>query len=154
MTTIKNLCCVIVLGMLLSSVGCQNTVNSVENKDKTMRPDVIASARVVTDGFLKNRLLLKSVEKAETSDGFLKIQVTAVNARTGFWSELWSGMTGGNPYRIDYKFDWLDKNGMKVDTILSRWRQRTIKPGETVYFNSVSPTKNCKDFMLELKEAE
>ena len=32
--------------------GCQDTVNTVENADKTMTPNTIKDARFVTDGFV------------------------------------------------------------------------------------------------------
>ena len=61
-------------------------------------------------------------------------------------------MTGDVPYTVDYKFVWQDANGMAVDTQLSIWQSRQIKPGETVYFKSIAPTPQCKDFILNLKE--
>lgn len=45
-------------GLLLAGTGCQNTVNRVENADKTMTPNVVSDKRFVTDGFLADRLQL------------------------------------------------------------------------------------------------
>ncbi len=139
--------------LLLAGAGCQNTVNSVENSDKTMTPNIINDTRFVTDGFLRDRLKLTGVNVSETPDGLMRVQLTAVNVRTGVFAQMWSGMTGENPYRIHYKFSWLDLNGMAVDSVMSTWKEITVIPGETVHIQSVAPLKNCKDFLINLKEA-
>lgn len=133
--------------------GCQNTVNTVENADKSMTPNTINDTRFVTDGFLKDRLALKNLVTSRTPDGFLKVQLEAVNVRTGGFAQAWSGITGDNPYKIRYKFTWYDKSGMAMDTLLSDWQDITVIPGETVYLQSVAPNKDCSDFRISLKEA-
>ena len=138
----------------LMLAACQNTVNTVENADKTMTPNTIADARFVTDGFLKDRLGLQSVTMGRTADGFKRVQLEVINLRTGVLSQAWSGMTGENPYKIRYRFTWFDEDGMAVNnTVLADWRDATIIPGETLFLQSVAPTKNCSDFKISLKEA-
>jgi uncharacterized protein YcfL len=134
--------------------ACQNTVNTVENADKTMTPNTIADARFVTDGFLKDRLGLQSVTMGKTADGFKRVQLEVINLRTGVLSQAWGGITGENPYKIRYRFTWFDEDGMAVNnTVLADWRDATIIPGETLFLQSVAPTKNCSDFKISLKEA-
>lgn len=141
-------------GLLLAVAGCQNTVNRVENSDKTMTPNVINDKRFITDGFLADRLKLTGVITSTTADGLLRVQITAVNVRVGFFAQMWTGMTGENPYRIQYKFTWFDKDGMAVDSILSTWHEITVIPGEQVQIQSVAPNRDCKDFSINLKEAD
>ena len=133
--------------------GCQNTVNTVESANKTMTPNTIQDMRFITDGFLKDRLALKGVNVSRTQDGFMRVQLEAVNVRTGALAQMWSGITGENPYPIRYKFFWFDKAGMAVNGIVSDWQNVTVIPGETVYLQSVAPTKDCSDFKISLKEA-
>ena len=138
----------------LMLAACQNTVNTVENADKTMTPNTVADARFVTDGFLKDRLGLQSVTMGKTADGFKRVQLEVINLRTGVLSQAWSGITGENPYKIRYRFTWFDEDGMAVNnTVLADWRDATIIPGETLFLQSVAPTKNCSDFKISLKEA-
>lgn len=135
--------------------ACQNSVNTVENADKTMTPNTITDARFITDGFLKDRLALKSLTLSEASTGLMRAQLEVVNVRTGALSQAWSGLTGENPYKINYRFTWFDENGMAVnDMLLSTWRTATIIPGETLFLQSVAPNKKCKDFKISLKESE
>lgn len=139
--------------LLFLTAGCQNTVNTVENTDKTMTPNTINDTRFVTDGFLKDRLALKKVDISTTTDGFMRVQLEAVNVRTGGFAQVWSGLTGDNPYDVDYKFDWFDQRGMQVKTIMSNWKSIRIVPGETVYIQGIAPTDKCRDFKISLKEA-
>lgn len=140
-------------GVLLI-VGCQNTVNTVENADKEMTSNTIKDTRFITDGFLRDRLALKGVNVSKTPDGFMRVQLEVVNVRTGFFSQMWSGLTGENPYKISYKFFWFDQAGMAVDGIIYGWQSATVIPGETIYLQSVAPTKDCCDFKVNLKEAD
>jgi len=140
-------------GLLLLVAGCQNTTNRVENADKVMTPNIVNDKRFVTDGFLADRLKLTGIITSTTADDLLRVQITAVNVRTGFFSQMWSGMTRENPYPIQYKFTWFDRNGMAVDSIVSTWKDMTVIPGEEVQIQSVAPNRDCKDFTIQLKEA-
>ena len=141
-----------VMAACLVLSACQNTVNTVENADKSATPNVIRDNRFVTDGWLRDRLVLRSVKTATADSGLLRVEVTATNVRTGALAQTWSSLTGDVPYTVDYKFVWQDANGMAVETSLSIWQSRQIKPGETVFFKSIAPTPQCKDFILNLKE--
>ena len=122
----------------LMATACQDTVNTIENTNKTMNSNIVHDTRFHTDSFLKNRLALQSINTSRTQDGFMRAQLEAVNVRTGFFSELWSGLTGENPYKIRYKFVWFDRTGMAVNTtLLSDWQTAFVKPGETLYLQSV-----------------
>ena len=145
-------CFVSFCALMLVGTGCQNTVNTVENTDKTMTPNTITDTRFVTDGFLKDRLALKSVNVSQTQDGFMRVQLEAVNVRTGAFAQAWSGLKGDNPYKIQYKFDWFDANGMQVKGILSDWKTASVIPGESVYLQGIAPTSSCKDFKVSIKE--
>lgn len=135
--------------------GCQNTINTVENSEKQAYQNIIADKRFVTDGALNRRLALRSVNVYPGGEaGNFSVEITATNVRTGFWAQLWSGLTGDNPYKVDYKFTWKDDNAMTVETPLSIWRTMVIIPGETVYFKSVAPNERCKDFVLNVKESK
>ncbi len=136
----------------LLPAGCQNTVNTVENTEKSAAVNNINDTRVITDRFLRDRLALRSVHTGRTAAGLLRVEVTAVNARTRAASQLWSWMTDENPYPVDYRFTWQDAQGMTVETPLSIWRTVTLYPGEIVNFQSVAPTPECQDFVLEIKE--
>ncbi|MDD4816768.1 MAG: YcfL family protein [Victivallaceae bacterium] len=145
-------CCA--AGLLGMAGGCQNTVNTVENADKSAAPTYVNDKRVVTDGALRNRLAVAKVAVGESPNGMMVVQVEVTNMRTGFFSEAWSSMTGENPYRINYRFRWFDEKGMAVSGISSVWQEKIIYPGESAYLESVAPSRDCRDFLLDLQEAE
>lgn len=137
---------------LLLAAGCQNTVNTVEDKQKYMVPDNIQTKYISTDRFCRDRLVVESINKNTLPDGLLMIQVTVRSNRTGVWQEFWSWYTSDNPYRVEYKIDWLDANGMQVNTTNSVWIEMMLIPGETKRIQAVAPNERCKDFFLSLKE--
>lgn len=140
--------------LLLCCTGCQDTVNTVENESENATVSNVRDVRVVTDKFLRDRLLIRSVKMAPAASGNMSAEVAATNTRTGVFSQIWSGITDENPYTVAYKFIWKDESGMTVETNLSVWRTVRIHPGETVFFKSVAPNARCRDFMLDLKEAD
>ncbi len=137
----------------LAIFGCQNTVNTLENEEKSAVSDPVANRRISTDAFLRDRLLFRSVKMTPNASGSMTVEVAATNIRTGFFAQIWSWMTNENPFPVDYKFTWQDARGMTVETTLSAWRTVRIAPGETVYFKAVAPAPQCKDFILNLKES-
>lgn len=126
--------------------GCQNTVNTI-NQGRCH------DSRFITDSFLSSRLELRSIKLAPNEAGFMRAQVEAVNARTGVFSEFWSSLTGENPYKIRYRFVWLNADGIAEKSLLNDWQDLTIMPGETLYLQSVAPSKECTNFQVSLHEA-
>lgn len=141
--------------ILCSVTACQNTVNSLENKDKHANPNAISDQRFVTDGFLRDRLRLENVDVNNSAMGIMQVQVKAINVRVGVWDQMWSSMTGDNPYTVSYRFTWLNSAGMAVNSLSSsNWQNKIIYPGETVYFQATAPSNDCKDFLLNIREAQ
>jgi uncharacterized protein YcfL len=138
--------------VVIVSTGCQNTVNTVENEQKEMRVNYVRSKNISTDGHLRDRLVIASINKATLPSGFLQAQVTIRSNRVGFFTEMWSSITDENPYKISYRFNWLDSNGMEVQTASSVWQELDLIPGETRRIQSMGPNPRCKDFMLSIKE--
>lgn len=145
--------CVAGVAVMALMSGCvQNTVNTAENEQKSMVPEAIQSKYVSTDSYLRNRLRIMSIDKETTDAGLLHVQVTFRSERVGVFSEFWSWFTGENPYKVEYKFDWLDSKGMQVFTATSTWKEIDLMPGETMRVQSMAPNEKCKDFMLSMKE--
>ena len=141
-----------IVGACLLLCACQSTVDTVENRDKSMQRNKVDTSRVSTDSYLKGRLKIERVDKVEQPDGLLRVQVTARNQRTSIWSQIGSWFMGDNPYRITFRFTWLDKNGMEVQTAANTWLPKQVIPGDTVRISAISPNPRCKDFVLSIRE--
>jgi uncharacterized protein YcfL len=139
------------LAALLLAVGCQDTTNTINS----MEPDNsrgIKTDQVITDSFLKGRLVVVRINQARTNTGLMHVQVGLRNARTGVFSEFWSSFDGENPYPIAYKFIWFDKNGMMVNNNTGNWMFANIVPGDTLWLQAIAPNERCANFTLSLKE--
>jgi len=138
--------------LVIICAGCQNTVDTFENEQSEMKVNYIRSKNISTDGYLRDRLIIDSMNKATLPSGFMQAQVTIRSNRVGFFTELWSDITDESPYKIAYRFNWLDLDGMEVQTANSVWQELDLIPGETRRIQSMSPHPRCKDFMLSIKE--
>ena len=114
-------------GMMLALCACQDSVNTLENTDKTAQREYVNSQYFSTDSYCRDRITILAINKATTDSGLMKLQVQIRSNRYGFWSELWSDIMGANPYHI-------------------------LMPGEVKYIQSVAPNANCKDFFISFKE--
>jgi uncharacterized protein YcfL len=142
----------IAASMIALFCGCQNTVNTVRPEEQVMKPQTIDGRKVYTDAFLNSRLKFESIIKNEQPDGLLKVQITAVNVRVGPLAQFWSWLNWDNPYKITYRFTWLDRNGMELSTPASTWIPVTVIPGDVVRFSAISPNSGCKDFVFSVRE--
>ena len=138
--------------LVLGAVGCQDTVNTVENRDLSMNPDSVDTRAFSTDSFCRDRLALISMRRSTTPGGVMMVQAQIRSERYGFWSELWSGFRGDNPYYVLYRFDWMDEHGMAVPTAANAWQPLIFAPGEVKFVQGVAPNSRCKDFVLSVRE--
>jgi hypothetical protein len=144
---------IVACGIILTGVltGCMDTVNTTENTEKSMQRNFVKNKRVVTDGYLDRRLEVLRVDSETLPNGLLRVQVTLKSTRTGFWDWL---IKGDSPYKISYRFTWLNNAGMAINTASSVWTEKDVLPGDTVWISSVGPNSQCKDFVLKLRELE
>ena len=148
----KSVFAMLTAAVVVICTGCQNTVNTVENEQKEFKRNYVKSKHISTDGYLRSRLVVDNISKATLPSGLTQAQVTLRSNRTGFFSEMWSHITGENPYKVSYRFNWLDANGMEVQTATSTWKELDLIPGETKRIQSIGPTPRCKDFVVSIKE--
>ena len=141
-----------VLLSALCLTGCQDTVNTMENRDLSMNPDSVDTRKFSTDSFCRDRLALLSMRRSMTPGGVMMVQAAIRSERYGFWAELWSGFRGDNPYPVLYRFEWLDEHGMAVPTAANAWQPAIFIPGEIKYLRGVAPNSRCKDFVLSVME--
>jgi len=127
----------------LAVAGCHsNTVNSVENAQKSGQRTMLADQRVITDTQLARSVSVFGVSTAMTPGGVLKVQVELANRTKSL-------------VRFAYRFEWFDANGMQVDNVMSA----TVVPdqiegGEGKFISAVAPNSASKDFRLKLLKVD
>lgn len=118
--------------------GCQN-VNTYENAESRATPTYVADKRVITDNTLAGKLRVVSVNQATVSGNLLKIQATVENlsskART-----------------FNYKFEWIDQDGMAVNSPNEVWKALVLQGRETSTISTVALSPKAVDFKLKFRE--
>jgi uncharacterized protein YcfL len=133
------------LGGALSAVtlallfgGCQN-VNTYENAESRATPTYVADKRVITDNTLAGAVRVVSVNQATVSGNLLKIQATVENLKS-------------SPRTVNYKFEWVDVDGMAVNSPNETWKSLTLQGRETSTISTVSISPKAVDFRLKFRE--
>lgn len=121
----------------LAVAGCHDTMNSVENAQKTSQRSMIADQRVISDTGLNRKVGVVGINTAMTPGGFLKVQVELLN-RTG------------SLQNFNYHFEWFDQNGMQVNNSSTAILSDEINGGESKFISAIAPTETAKDFRLKL----
>jgi Predicted periplasmic lipoprotein len=129
----------LLLPAVLLLAGCGTTVNTVSRADSLASPSMVADRRVITDNSLAGMVRVVSVNQATVSGNLLKIQATIENLKR-------------STKTLNYKFEWVDENGMAIDSPNETWKQIRLQPRETTTISTVAITPRAVDFNLKLKE--
>lgn len=127
---------VMLAGILALAAGCR-TPSTVDNKQPPGTPQVVEDDRVVPDTMLARKIQLVQVKEVRTAAGLLQIQAELFNK-------------SNRSEDVNYRFEWVDQDGLIIDTILSRWSRLTLTVGESVMVRALAPTPNAVDFRLKL----
>ena len=82
---------------------------------------------------------LKDVKVFTNEAGFMEVQAT------GFNRSIYTK-------RFDYKVEWLDKNGIVIDSKASVWQTVSAKSRNTFSFKNISPSKDAVDFRINTRK--
>jgi len=136
----KSILSIAVLAIVFFAAGCRNdSVNTISNAGVTAKITRINDKRVETDRSLAKSLCLTEIRESDTNDGFMRVQVFLKN------------MTNST-YKIVYRFNWYDRNGVEVDNPdRELWVRQLIVAGDDLTLTAVAPKKTCRDFKLRLK---
>jgi uncharacterized protein YcfL len=118
--------------------GCQN-VNTYENAESRATPTYVADKRVITDNTLAGTVRVVSVNQATVSGNLLKIQATVENLKSSVRT-------------VNYKFEWVDVDGMAVNSPNEVWKSLTLQGRETTTISTVAITPKAADFRLKFRE--
>jgi uncharacterized protein YcfL len=125
--------------------GCGETTDKRVNLDTGIKSDNLANNALTRPVYGAFSLLigegidLKDVKVFTNDAGFMEIQVTGYNR--AIYTK-----------RFDYKVEWLDKNGVVVDSKASVWMPVSAKSRTTFSFKAVAPAKNVVDFRMNTRK--
>lgn len=118
--------------------GCQN-VNTYENAESRATPTYVADKRVITDNTLAGKLRVVSINQATVSGNLLKIQATVENLSS-------------SARIFNYKFEWVDQDGMSVNSPNEVWKSLPLQGRETSTISTVAISPKAVDFRLKFRE--
>ena len=102
----------------------------------TVRP--VDPRITIIDSFLGSEISINNVLSVINDGDFLEIQVTGRN-QTAFYKKL------------EYKIEWLDKNGFTISTIMSRWTEFSAFENTEFRFKAVAPQTTATDFRILIR---
>lgn len=120
----------------ISLLTACSTVNTVERAEPIGQRQMVNDKRIISDASLNRAVRILSVN--ETPGVLLKVQIELQNTTRSLKS-------------FNYRFEWLDTNGMQVSTPTS-YKPRQIEGKESLFISDVAPTPAAKDFRLKLIE--
>lgn len=120
---------IVLLFMLLMLISCVTT--------KPIGP--IVPRITVIDNFLKADILITEASSILNSSGFIEVQVTGIN-KTAFYKQL------------EYRVEWLDRNGLKISTIMSRWTTFPAYENSEFRFKAVAPKTTASDYRILIRK--
>lgn len=119
--------------------GCSTTVNSVGRAQDIGQRQMVDDKRLLTDPSLDRKVRIIGINEATNPNGLLRINVEVLNLRRSL-----------QPF--NYRIDWLDPNGMPVETAGAAWIHREILGKETLNLTATAPNPAAKDFRIKFVE--
>lgn len=129
----------VIAGALVVSAGCASNVNTYERAESQASPNLIADKRVITDNTLAGTIRVVSINQGTVSGNLLKIQATVENRRN-------------STRTVSYKFEWIDQDGMAVDSPNETWKPLVLQGRDTATISTVAVTPRAVDFKLKFRE--
>jgi len=120
--------------------GCSTPTNTIERENPNATPSIIDSRVDIFDNNLATRLSLVAVNESEVGD-LLQIQVTFRNRQV-------------KPRSFAYQFQWIEQNGMVVQSPTPVWRSASIEGGQTIAIAGMAPKPSVVDFRISLREID
>ncbi|MCW8895241.1 MAG: YcfL family protein [Sulfurimonas sp.] len=81
---------------------------------------------------------ISDIKGRKKSDGFMNAQVIGENSSSNYQV-------------LEYRIVWLDKDGFKIESILSKWKSIPAYADQPFYINATSPSTKAKTFRLYIK---
>lgn len=126
-------------GLALVLTGCATNVNTYERAESQAAPSYVADKRVITDNTLAGTFRVVSINQGTVSGNLLKVQATVENLKN-------------KTRTLNYKFEWVDVNGMAVDSPNETWKAILLQGRETQTISTVAITPKAVDFRLKFRE--
>ena len=119
------------LAGVIGLVGCVSTApTTVEKRGSTYR--------VTVNSLLLDNHVRVTERRVQRVNDLLDVQIRGENI-------------SGKDIQIEYRFAWLDENGVVADTPTSLWKPLALHAGETAFMRGMAASPDAVDFLLTLR---
>jgi hypothetical protein len=133
-----------ILGFAVLLAGCYTPYDQKVNVRPGVRSDTLENniiVRPITDvvSFLIGEgIRVNNIKEARTPEGFLQVQVSGYN-ESAFKKVF------------DYRVDWLDGNGMVIESVMSKWMTVSVMSKSTFGFKVTAPSAKAADYRINTR---
>lgn len=106
------------------------------------------SAGVVVESYPKTKITINSKlcgQKIEV------VQYAAAKRNDLLEAQITVQNTTSKDFQFEYMYRWLDKNGMEISSAVSTWKPASISAKQKQMLNSIAPSRDVEDFMLDIR---
>lgn len=118
---------ILVILALVAFVGCSKS------------PEPVGEIVKVVDGCGSGDIVITDIKGRKKPDGFMQAQVIGENSSNNYQA-------------LEYRVVWLDKEGFKIESLLSSWKKAPAYPNQPFYINATSPNTKAATFRLYIKQ--
>ena len=106
-----------------------------------------SSAGVMVESYPQNRIKVNS----RFFDGWFRVAEINTARRNGHLNVTVAVESLGGDCQYEYRYRWLDQNGIEVTTGMAIWQQRAAGAREKVLLTGIAPTREVEDFVLDMR---
>ena len=101
------------------------------------------SAGVTVESYPHNKISVNS----KLFGGWMTVtEIAAAKKNDLLQAQIAAQNTSTRDCQFEYRFRWLDKNGMEVSTPMSTWVQVSVSAKEKALMRGIAPNKEVEDF--------
>jgi uncharacterized protein YcfL len=98
-----------------------------------------ADTRITVAPNLEGDVCITDVRCAKAESSFLAFQANMVNNCNG-------------PLAVEWKVQWLDQDGIEIDSVVSSWNARVLQPYEIGALKAVAPRPEAVDMRFYVRK--
>lgn len=124
---------------LLCATGCHRSASNIAIGTVSISGDILSLDKKIVTNDLLLRWRIKILDvKARREGDFIVAQVILKNKRK-------------RSYNGEYLFEWLDKDGFKIDSPVEHWAPVVIHGEEEKYLQTTAPSPQAVTFKLHFR---
>ena len=97
--------------------------------------------KVIANSLLLNNHIRVVERSTRLVNGLLEAQVRGQNIK-------------GKDIQFEYRFVWLDKDGVRLDTEMTTWKPLALHAKEVALMTAIAPTPEATDFLMAVRFAQ